>query len=91
MSGKRGAEGGEWVLSRRRLRARSSSATAPAPRGLRPPRGVELDGLQASAVRMKGYSLVVSAFHAFCSIGWTGCNLRKFSRLGALVSALRLP
>ena len=50
-----------------------------------------LGGIQASVIDMRGFSSVAICYHGFASEGWSGRDLLRFRRLGALVISLQLP
>eukprot|EP00959_Pyramimonas_sp_CCMP1952_P171983 3593595-Pyramimonas_sp.AAC.1 len=82
-------EGGEWIITHGHLRVHSLSlASAPM---LQSDGSQSNDGFCAVLVHMKGYSFVLVTFYGYCSYGFTGPNIKRYRRLGALLYALQLP
>eukprot|EP00959_Pyramimonas_sp_CCMP1952_P275391 5756231-Pyramimonas_sp.AAC.1 len=50
-----------------------------------------LDGFIPVVVRQRGHSIVVCTFYGHHSQGYSGQNLERLSKLGALLQALHLP
>eukprot|EP00959_Pyramimonas_sp_CCMP1952_P249230 5209823-Pyramimonas_sp.AAC.1 len=84
-----GNEGGEWILTHGHLRAHYlDAASAPT---LQHESTRSSDGFCAITIDMKGYSFVLITFYGRSGIGFSGPNVIRHRRSGALLRASQLP
>ena len=87
----RANEGGEWFMSKAHLQVESRYSDFHTGAQLRAAGHNQLDGFQVSIIHMRGYPIAVFTFYGLPSLGFTGANVQRFKKLGAVINTLQIP